>query len=335
MSTNRPRVVFLRVHQLLTHPRNMRRFYPQEDVEQMARSIRARKGVLHALRVVHVKGKRSLYHVVDGNLRLQGARSLGADCPLLKCEIVTETEARQLLDMVVANKVRADPDPISEAWHYQELLKEGFTPERIAEETGVHLATITSRLLLLKLELEIQDLIARDGLPRDRRVAEALLSIPKKAARIRLAKRLAELGTGITGIEAACRKFLEQTTTRRNDKQPEARLDVPSLELAQEEGTLPPETETLAWPEVRVVAQSMCAACDVKSEELIKRIPEPAWAVITHAATDTCEVCSLPKLASICRGCPGVELVRRMMAAAKARQEAQHGRSLAPVQQAG
>jgi ParB/RepB/Spo0J family partition protein len=331
MSTTKIKVVFLRVSQLLTHPRNMRRFYPKDDVEQMARSIRARKGVLQALRVVRVKGKRGLYHVVDGNLRLAGARSLGRDCPMLKCEVVTETEARQMLDMVVANKVRADPDPISEALHYQALITESVTPEQIAEETGVHLTTINSRLLLLKLEPEIQDLIASDGLPRDRRVAEALLSIPRKTARIRLAKRLAELGTGITGIEAACRKYLEQASDRHSKKQLEARLDAPALELAQDDGALPPETEVLTWPEVRAAARSMCNACEVKTEELAEQIPEPAWAVITHAATDTCEVCSLPKLASICRGCPGVEIVRRMITAAKAKQEAHHGRSLAPA----
>lgn len=331
MSTTRPKVVFLRVRQLLTHPRNMRRFYPKDDVEQMARSIRARKGVLQALRVVRAKGKRGLYYVVDGNLRLAGARSLGKDCPLLKCEIVAETEARQLLDMVVANKVRADPDPISEALHYQELVKEGVTPEQIAEETGVHLATINSRLLLLKLEPEIQDLIAHDRLPRDRRVAEALLSIPRKAARVRLAQRLAEMGTGITGIEAACRKYLEQASARRSKEQSEVRLNVPSLQLAQEEDALPPETKTFSWPDIRAAARRMCDACEVKTEELSEQIPEPAWAVITHAAADTCEVCSLPKLASICRGCPGVEIIRRMITAARARQEVQHGRSLAPV----
>lgn len=322
--------IFLRVDQLLTHPRNMRHIYLQEEVEQMARSIKGRNGVIHALRIVPISGQRCRYHVVDGNLRLAGARLLGQNCPLLKCEVVNETEAEQLLDMIVANKVRSDPDPISEASHYQVLTAEGYTPEQIAEQTGVHLVTIQGRLILLKLEPEIQDLIAHGKLPRDRRVADALLSVPAGKPRIQLARRLAALETPIRGIQAACQKFLEARPRQSRHALPEERhLTTPTLELPENSGSLPNDTQTLGWPALREAARNMCAACDLKLE-MLNDIPEPAWALITHMARETCEICPMPKLASTCNGCPGVELIRRLIMAAQARVEAQHVRGPVP-----
>jgi ParB family chromosome partitioning protein len=349
--TRKPHVRLLRVDQLLTHPRNIRQLYLQEEVEQMAQSIRACKGVIQALRVVpawsadrRARGKRGKYYVVAGNKRLAGARLLGKRCPLLKCEIVNESEARQLLDMVVENFVRSRPDPISEALHYRSLIKdEGYTPEKIAAKTGVPLATIQNRLLLLKLEPEIQDLIAQGRLPRDRRAAEALMKLPKGKGRIRLAQRLAELDTPIRGIVVACQKFLETSSRRKARPLPpsakESRLKTPSLELAQENGHQPSADAVVGWPALREAARNMCLACDIKAEMLGDDVPEPAWSLITHAAEETCQACPLPKLTSTCRGCPGVEIIRRLIAGTKAAREAQNvrypstgsGRSLTPV----
>lgn len=334
--TRKPQIRFLRVDQLLTHPRNIRQFYLQAEVEQMAQSIRACKGVLQALRVVRARGKRGKYYVVAGNKRLAGARLLGKGCPLLKCEIVRETEARQLLHMVVENFIRSKPDPISEARHYRSLIKEeGYTAEQIAAKTGVHLVTLQNRLLLLKFEPEIQELVAQGRLPRDRRAAEALLSLPKGKGRIRMAQRLAELDTPIRGIETACRKFLEVSSRRRARPSParavEPRLITPALELAQDDGRPPAVEDTVTWPALREAARNMCLACDIKAETLGDEVPEPAWSLITHAATETCHLCPLPKLASTCSGCPGVEIIRRLIAAAKAEKEAQDVRRLTPA----
>ncbi len=334
--TRKPQVRLLRVDQLLTHPRNIRQLYLQGEVEQMAQSIRACKGVLQALRVVRAQGKRGKYYVVAGNKRLAGARLLGKDCPLLKCEIVNETEAQQLLDMVVENFVRSKPDPISEALHYQSLInEEGYTPDQIAAQTGVHAVTVQNRLLLLKLEPEIQDIIAQGKLPRDRRAAEALLRLPKGKGRIQMAQRLAELDTTVKGIEAACQKFLEVSPRRKaNSSSTDAdkhQLKTPALELAQECDPLPSDGEAITWPALREAARSMCKVCDIKAESLGDQVPEPAWSLITHAANETCRDCPLPKLASTCRGCPGVEIIRRLITAAKARKEAEDAYSLAPA----
>lgn len=66
-------LVYLSLSQLKTHPANMRRAYPIDDVRQMAESIRGAGGVIHALIVVPNGRQPGTYHVVDGNMRLAGA----------------------------------------------------------------------------------------------------------------------------------------------------------------------------------------------------------------------------------------------------------------------
>ena len=91
-----------------------------------------------------------------------------------------------------------------------------------------------------------------------------------------------------------------------------APLITPAVEIPLQE-TATPAADPLDWPGLRAAAHAMCAACEIKTQELRESAPEPAWSLIVHAAGETCAACSLPKVATICRGCPGVELVRRLL----------------------
>ena len=97
------RIITIAAARLSHHPRNMRRFYPEAQVAEMAASMKAR-GLEQALIVVP-NGKRGQYWVVDGNLRLEGARRLGNHCSALKCEVRTRAAADQLLTMAVTNRL--------------------------------------------------------------------------------------------------------------------------------------------------------------------------------------------------------------------------------------
>ena len=112
-------IIFLNCDQLIPHPQNMRKYFPDDQVREMADSILAHDGVIEPL--VVTKGKNGKYGVVDGNMRLAGARLLGDKCPALECKVVDIAAADQLLAMVSANKVRYDVDPVSEALHFRAL----------------------------------------------------------------------------------------------------------------------------------------------------------------------------------------------------------------------
>ena len=58
--------LMLRTNQLKAHPENIRRKYIESEVEEMAASIKARGGVIHALEIVP-SDKKNIWWVVAGN----------------------------------------------------------------------------------------------------------------------------------------------------------------------------------------------------------------------------------------------------------------------------
>jgi ParB-like chromosome segregation protein Spo0J len=296
------------VGRLRLHPENMRRIYPDGDVRQMAQSILAAGGVVQALQVVpdpEMGAER--YLVVDGNLRLAGGQSLGARCPLLKCEVIEADHARQLLLMAITSKFVFPKDPISEGLHYQRLVDEGYSVQQIAEKTGISWMLIKGRMRWLELEEEIQELVTRGALPRDHRVAEALLSIPDGGARVKLARRLASNRATIEMAQRACGKLAGMLAERSAVAQSSA----PAVALSSDGKLTPRKTSSTKWSGVRVAAQAACEACNVHVDAL-SHVAEPAWELVTHAAEETCGACSLRELQSLCGECPAVELLRRL-----------------------
>ncbi len=302
-------LLYLSPAQLKTHPKNMRRFYPQSQVEEMAQSIKAYRGLVQALQVVP-NGAPDCYYVVVGNLRLAGGKRLGDQCPPLKAEVISQSEAEQLLTMVVENTTRFDVDPVSEALHYQALRAEGLSLTDICDRTGQYHARVTGRLELLKLDEPIQQLVAEDKLSHDPRVVKALLSIPDPEARIRLAQKLAASGARIKTIEAACAKMAEQLAAKSASKNAHTPMLAHAGRKAKRAAPAPKTPAPV--DALREAANAMCQVCDVRTDAL-KALPEPAWALVVASAERTCANCNLRDLENVCASCPGVELLRAII----------------------
>lgn len=80
-----------------------------------------------------------------------------------------------------------------------------------------------------------------------------------------------------------------------------------------------PNNDRPGWPAVRAAARQMCQACDIKTETLRATVDEPAWTLIAHAAGETCGNCNVREVAGACQGCPGVELLTRLLRGAHAK----------------
>lgn len=210
-------IIYCKPDQLKRHPENMRRFYPAEDVQAMAASIKAARGVHQALLIVP-NGTGDTFVVVDGNMRLAGAHALGSECPPLKCEVIEADRAKQLLIMARTTKHHYPKDPTSEGLHYQLLRDEGFTVPEIADAVGCHPRTIESRLRLLDLDEPVRELVATGKLSMDIQLADAINAIPDKAARVKLAQRLAAKRAGLKTSLAACEKLAHSLNAPREKK---------------------------------------------------------------------------------------------------------------------
>lgn len=297
------KLLSLKPEALQTHPRNMRRFYPSEQVREMASSILASGGVLEPL--IITKDGSGKWIVVDGNMRLAGARLLGAKCPPLDCKVVDQSRADQLLSMIVANQVRYDIDAVSEGLHYKRLQDEGLSVRDISKRTGVYEKRITDRKLLAELDEPIQKLIVEGKLPISPEAAKAFLLL-ESAVRVKLAERLAQNpNLKITTLIKAC----ESLTKSRG---PAKKLKRPAVELSGAETVGSAHFEK-AFEKVRAAARKACQSCN-QYEGRLADTPEPAWAMVVHAADDTCNACPLKEMQKVCASCPAVDLLRKLVA---------------------
>jgi len=299
---NMKELLKLKPEQLLTHPRNMRRFYPADHVREMANSILAAKGVIEPL-IVTKESKGNKWIVIDGNMRLAGARLLAEKCPLLDCKIVDQNEADQLLSMVITNQVHYNVDPVSEALHYKALKDEGLSIRDISKRTGVYEARICNRIVLADLDEPIQKLIVDGKLPGSPDVARALLKL-KSDIRVRLATRLSENpNTKISTILNACERLLFP-----EDKTPGKKLKRPAVELS---GALQKKGAS-SGSSLRQAAKKVCEKCN-QLEDKISEGAEPAWSMIVHAADENCKCCELKEMQRICTMCPIVALLKNLI----------------------
>lgn len=317
----------LSLQQLRTHPQNIRRVYPAEGIRELANSIQSNGGVWQPL-IVTPTSERDVYVVIDGNRRHRAAQSLGDACPMLECKIVAADLADQMLAMVTVNFLREDPDPISEALHYRLLItQERLSHMEVARRSGVAPIRISSRLRLLDLDEGLQALIAAGELPSDKRAADALMSVPDAELRIQMAQRLAADRASIKAIILACNNAVRRlgkrndTDRRRGRPADITEADLPGMPMRaraqlKADVTMPVSGAT-SVATLREAARNMCSTCDTRMSQL-GGYTEPAWLLIGQNADAICQKCNVREVVGACASCPGVELLRSLLAAKKA-----------------
>ena len=298
-------VQYLPHTELEIHPRNMRKIYPAQDVEQMAISIEAR-GILQPL--TGVSGPNGKILTVVGNLRLTAARTLGKDAPLIPVIIRDREEENQLLDMAAENGIRFDPDVVSEGEHYKTLLAQpGMTLTRLSRETGLAVATIKNRLAWAELEPSTQQLGMEGKLPK--LAAEHLLLIPAGELRVETARKLARTRARLKTVKATCRRVAAALERQENTNLAFQDDDGPAVGLVAGKQPMPNNGVTATMKEMRAAAGAACSVCLVHDD---LGVAEPAWAILIHGASETCDRCNLRQVRSYCNECPMTQFLRRV-----------------------
>lgn len=276
------------VEKILPNPAQPRRSFDREAIQELAQSIRE-NGLIQPI-LVEKSGDN--YILIAGQRRLEAHKVL--DRKEIKAEVCTEQlmTTEQLLLALVENIQREDMRPIDEARAYARLQELGLSVNKIHQRTGKSLPTITATLRLLNLDGEIQELINERALPRDRRVADALLSIGKREDRIALARKLARPGQSISTIQMACANYVQAKIAEQ-----QFREQTPAMLLAAEKNNLPVGKKPERWD----------------SFKQLGRVPE--WNLVESAARATCDTCPSREVASppTCQGCAAVVLLAQMM----------------------
>ncbi len=145
------------VHRLTVHPNNPRGPVSQQDVDELADSIKA-QGVLSPLLVRPLGAG---YQVVHGHRRLAAAKAAHlAKVPV----IVRPMEDAAVLEAQLAeNANREDLNPLQQAQAYARYLKAtGATQEQLAARLGVTQGTVSAALALLDLPPAVHQLVAQE-----------------------------------------------------------------------------------------------------------------------------------------------------------------------------
>jgi ParB family transcriptional regulator, chromosome partitioning protein len=276
------------IDKIFPNPDQPRKVFDKENLEALAQSIRE-NGVVQAITVE--EGENG-YVLVDGERRLRASKLAGLTEIPSTVNLHSNGSGKRLLQAMVANLQREDLNPIEEALAYQRLQQEfGLSVEKIALKIGKCGKIIHDRLLLLKLDEDIQKLIAGDALSRDSRLANGLLKITDKSARVQTAKEIALRKVKVTTALRICERVLQAS---------------------------PPKSDTFTTEPPSVsIAKTRYRSRETRTDwDILKQLGKvPPWQVVLDAAIKTCDNCGLRPVASKqeCSQCPAVELLWRML----------------------
>jgi ParB family transcriptional regulator, chromosome partitioning protein len=186
-----PGLIEIPVGEIHPNPRQPRMMFRDEELEELADSIRA-QGVLQPV-VVRPRGQGG-FELLVGERRLRASKLAGATrVPA----IVREVDDRQALEQaVVENVQRADLDALEEALAYRNLIDLfELTQEETARRVGKSRVHVTNLLRLLDLPEEIKAFISEGKLQAGH--ARALLQIRDREKQIATARRAGEHLMGV------------------------------------------------------------------------------------------------------------------------------------------
>ncbi|GBD24783.1 Chromosome-partitioning protein Spo0J [bacterium HR30] len=187
-------LVHVSIQRVRPNPFQPRQHFPEEELEELAQSIR-QQGLLQPVLLRPVDGG---YELVAGERRFRAAQRAGlSEIPA----VVREVDDRTALELaLIENLQRTDLDPIEEARAYERLSRQfGLTQEEIAARVGKHRSTIANTMRLLRLPEEIQREIAAGRLTAGH--ARALLAVASPEEQRRLAREFLQQGVSVRDAE--------------------------------------------------------------------------------------------------------------------------------------
>ncbi len=187
-------VTELEVEMIRPNPHQPRREFRDQQLEELASSIRA-DGVIQPLVIRRVEDG---YELVAGERRLRAAKLAGLEkVPV----VVREIQDDRLLEVaLIENIQREDLNPIELASAFERMSSEvGLNHEEIGFRTGKDRATITNTIRLLQLPEKLQQLLADRKLSPGH--ARALLKLPSEKEQSELADQAIRDGWTVRQME--------------------------------------------------------------------------------------------------------------------------------------
>jgi ParB family chromosome partitioning protein len=198
---------FVEIGRIEPNPRQPRRQMPEQQLEELAASIREH-GIIQPLLVTQIPspGGTPRYQLIAGERRWAAAKRAG----LVRVPVVVrEAAGPELLELaLVENVQREDLNPLEEAAAYQQLAGEfGLTQDQIGRRVGKSRFAVNNTMRLLQLPATIQQAVLDGQLSEGH--ARAILGLRDRAQQERLAKQVVERALSVRQTEELVRRRQE------------------------------------------------------------------------------------------------------------------------------
>jgi ParB family transcriptional regulator, chromosome partitioning protein len=184
---------------LKTNPRNPRKVFDADPLEDLANSIRE-KGVIQPILVRSLPGLTDVFEIIAGERRWRAAQKAGLhSVPVL----VIEADDKQSLEIaIVENVQRSDLNAMEEAAGYEQLMAEfEYTQADLGKVIGKSRSHVANTLRLMKLPASVKDLVLSGQLSAGH--ARALLSVSDSET---VAKRIIDQELSVRDVEKIAQK---------------------------------------------------------------------------------------------------------------------------------
>ena len=188
------RLIELDPSDIQPNPKQPRRVFDEEALEELAESIR-RDGVQEP---VLVRQAGDHYELISGERRVRA--SIMADRKLIPA-VCRDVSDRDMLKLgLIENIQREDLNAIEMAQGYRDLMDEfGWTQDEVSREVGKKRATVANTLRLLNLPESVQAFVADSSLSMGH--ARAILSIESTSGQINAARKIISQGLSVRQAE--------------------------------------------------------------------------------------------------------------------------------------
>ncbi len=187
-------VLELDMSKIQRNPLQPRKKFDDTKIEELSKSIEE-NGIIQPIIVRKVGTK---YEIIAGERRFRAAQKL----ELKKVPVIVKdaAEDKSLELAVIENIQREDLNPVEEGEAYKLLIdKYAYTQERLANKLGKKRSTITNKLRILKLPLEIKNSIKNGDISSGH--ARAILSIKDEKEQNIVAKQICEENLTVREVE--------------------------------------------------------------------------------------------------------------------------------------
>ena len=143
------------IENLRPNPRNPRRMFTDEELDELSNSIRER-GIIQPIVVRALQGDN--FEIIAGERRWRAAQRAGLhDVPIA---VVEANDAQSLEFAIIENVQRADLNPIEEASGYVALMDDfNRTQDDVAQIVGKSRPHVANTVRLLKLAEPVKQLV--------------------------------------------------------------------------------------------------------------------------------------------------------------------------------